>query len=82
MGNSNLKNYYPIKGGIGNWIDLLKRQMINFNIKIITGANISQVNIEDNKINSILLNDQRQIDCDLVAWTIPTLAFLTSSAII
>ena len=80
-GNSNLKNYYPIKGGIGNWIDLLKRQMINFNIKIITGANISQVKIEDNKINSILLNDRRQIDCDLVAWTIPTLAFLKAAGI-
>lgn len=53
-------------GGTGKIIKGLEKLMIEENIKIIKGSEVTNINLNQNKIKSVQLNNQKEIDADNV----------------
>ena len=53
-------------GGTGEVIKGLEKLMIEENIKIIKGSEVTGINLNQNKIKSVQLNNQNEIDADNV----------------
>jgi len=53
-------------GGTGEIIKGLEKLMIEENIKIIKGSEVTSINLNQNKIKSVQLNNQNEIDADNV----------------
>ncbi len=53
-------------GGTGEIIKGLEKLMIEENIKIIKGLEVASINLNENKIKSVQLNNQNEIDADNV----------------
>ena len=53
-------------GGTGNIIKGLEKLMLEENIKILKGSEVTKINLEDRKIKSIKLKNQKEIDADNV----------------
>ena len=53
-------------GGTGNIIKGLEKLMVEENIKILKGSEVTKINLEDGKIKSIKLKNQKEIDADNV----------------
>ena len=53
-------------GGTGNIIKGLEKLMLEENIKILKGSEVTKINLEDGKIKSIKLKNQKEIDADNV----------------
>ena len=53
-------------GGTGKIIKGLEKLMIEENIKIIKGSEVTNINLNQNKIKSVQLNNQNEIDADNV----------------
>ena len=53
-------------GGTGNIIKSLEKLMLEENIKILKGSEVTKINLEDGKIKSIKLKNQKEIDADNV----------------
>ena len=53
-------------GGTGEIIKGLEKLMIEENIKIIKGSEVTNINLNQNKIKSVQLNNQNEIDADNV----------------
>jgi len=53
-------------GGTGNIIKGLEKLMLEENIKILKGSEVTKINLEDGKIKSIKLKNQKEIDVDNV----------------
>ena len=53
-------------GGTGNIIKGLEKLMLEENIKILKGSEVKKINLEDGKIKSIKLKNQKEIDADNV----------------
>jgi len=80
-GASSLKNFYPINRGIDLWIDLLKEKLDRLGVEVITGASIENVGHAKGSIQSVQLDNQQQLDCDQVIWTIPAPFFFMASGL-
>lgn len=63
---------YP-KGnnGIGKWIKLLEKKLEENSVEIVTEHSINKINHENNKIDSIELDNGRSIELDELVWTTP-----------
>lgn len=68
-GKSKIKSLYPIKGGSGFLINILKKKLIKNNIKIFTNSKISKINIISKNIQSVILNDRIVLNCKKIIWT-------------
>ena len=53
-------------GGTGNIIKGLEKLMLEENITILKGSEVTKINLEDEKIKSIKLKNQKEIDADNV----------------
>ena len=53
-------------GGTGNIIKGLEKLMLEENIKILKGSEVTKINLEDGKIKNIKLKNQKEIDADNV----------------
>ena len=53
-------------GGTGNIIKGLEKLMLEENIKILKGSEVTKINLADGKIKSIKLKNQKEIDADNV----------------
>jgi len=53
-------------GGTGNIIKGLEKLMLEENIKILKGSEVTKINLEDGKIKSIKIKNQKDIDADNV----------------
>ena len=53
-------------GGTGNIIKGLEKLMLEENIKILKGSEVTKINLEDGKIKSIKIKNQKEIDVDNV----------------
>jgi len=53
-------------GGTGEIIKGLEKLMVEENIKIIKGSEVTSINLNQNKIKSVQLNNQNEIDTDNV----------------
>jgi protoporphyrinogen oxidase len=78
-GVSNLNNFYPVKGGVSLWIELLLEKLDELNIRIITKASVEKVYADNKNIRSVKLNNNEKIPCSIVVWSIPTVFFLKAT---
>jgi len=53
-------------GGTGNIIKGLEKLMLEENIKILKGSEVTKINLKDGKIKSIKIKNQKEIDVDNV----------------
>ncbi len=53
-------------GGTGNIIKGLEKLMLEENIKILKGSEVTKINLEDGKIKNIKIKNQKEIDADNV----------------
>ncbi len=70
-GSSDLNNYYPVSGGIGQWIERLKQKLLNMGVHILTENSVDKIHHENNQVNSVILTNGVQLDCNHLIWTIP-----------
>ena len=73
------KNYYPKKGGIESWINLLEKKLNSLNIQIITGIKITNIYHDNGIARSIAFDDGRIFNCTKIIWTVAPSLFLKSS---
>ena len=64
-------SFYPNKGGIGSWINVLHDKLINSEVTIYTEESISDVEYHNQKITDITLKSGEKIRCDHIVWTLP-----------
>jgi len=69
-GASELSNFYPKNGGIELFIKNLHRKLKSLNVTVLTGVEISEISHQDNKVNSISLDNGNKLDCSSIIWTI------------
>ena len=53
-------------GGTGNVIKALEKLMIEENIKIIKGSEVTKINLKEGKIKSVLLKNKKEIEANNV----------------
>ena len=70
-GPSQMSNYYPSSGGIGQWIDHIKKQLSQENVKLLLGENITQLEYKDKKISSYTTASGKTEKFDQLIWTVP-----------
>ena len=73
------KNYYPKKGGIELWINLLEKKLNSLNIQILTGAKITKIEHNNGIAHSIAFDYGRKFNCTKIIWTVAPSLFLKSS---
>ena len=66
-------NYYPKNyNGVGFWVDHLIAQAEKKDVKLLTDEYISIINHKGKNIKSVCLGKcGKEIDCDLLFWTVP-----------
>ena len=75
QGISSIKSMYPVRGGAGQWIQQLSRQLEKNGVKILTGAKINSIEKHGNKINTIKI-ENRSYEVDQLYWTAPLVFIL------
>ena len=75
-GRSGLNNYYPVRGGIGQWINNLVDKLSSLNATILTNCHIQSIHVEGNRIKYIALSNGFQVGADTIIWTINPLILL------
>lgn len=69
-GQSKLRNFYPKNKGMGYWINLLEKKLIKLNVNIIKGHKIRKIVDKNNKINHVVLENGKKIECSKLIWTV------------
>jgi len=70
-GQNKRKNFYPKQGGIQKWIDLLKTQLQELGVEVITGESVEHTESKNGSISSVTLSSGREVHCDRLIWTVP-----------
>ena len=66
-----VKVIYPLKGGIGAWVESLENKLKAKGVEIWTNCNISAIEQTNNKIDK-LSTSYGELSVDELVWTIPT----------
>ena len=74
-GQTKLKNFYPKYRGIDLWIKILEKKLRKKGVNILINRKIVKINILKNKIQSIMLDNNKTINCTKVIWTINPMIF-------
>ena len=74
-GQTKLKNFYPKYRGIDLWIKILEKKLRKKGVNILINRKIVKINIFKNKIQSIMLDNNKTINCTKVIWTINPMIF-------
>ena len=80
-GISDFKKYYPVNGGIGHWVDLLSQKLSQLRINVITDHSVERIHHSQRWIDSVVLNDGTQLNCDQLVWTVPPFLCLRASGL-
>lgn len=75
QGLSPIKSSYPVKGGVGKWIETLTKLLHQNGVKIFTETKINSIEKEGNKINKIKFGDN-YYGIDQLYWTAPLVFIL------
>ena len=59
-GQSQLSSYYPKQGGSEEWIRLLKKQLVELGVKIITNTKVTKIIHKNKKVDSIILDEKKK----------------------
>ena len=80
-GQSSLKNYYPVKGGIGLWIDEIEKKLAQLGVEILRNTTVDKINHTNGNIESVELNNGKHLNCDQLIWTAPVYQCIKSSGL-
>jgi len=75
-GVSSLCNFYPRVGGIGKWIDHLVKRTHDAGVEISLNCNLVNAEINNGRVEEVMLNGGRTIECEHLIWTVPPAIFL------
>ena len=75
-GLSNCKNYYPKCRGIGLWIENLTETLHENGVKIIAGSSVNKIKGSNQCIDSVVLDNGTQLNCNQLVWTVPPFLFI------
>lgn len=68
-------HYYPKRGGIGQWIELLLGKLRALGGEIRTAASIRSIERRDGKAVAVTLEDGQRLPCEFLVWSVnPVLA--------
>ena len=74
-GTGSSAHYYPKRGGIGQWIELLLGKLRALGGELRTAASIRAIERQGGKAVAVTLEDGQRLPCDLLVWSInPALA--------
>ena len=74
-GTGSSAHYYPKRGGIGQWIELLLGKLRALGVELRTAASIRAIERQGGKAVAVTLEDGQRLPCDLLVWSInPALA--------
>ena len=80
-GLSGLTNYYPTRGGIGQWVQALQRKLESQGAFVYTGVRVDSVSHNAGHLDAVTLSDGRRLDADQVLWTIHAAALLQQASL-
>ncbi len=80
-GSSTMRKYYPKAGGVGRWAELLVEDINARGVECLTERFVAEIKRKGRTIQSVVLDDGREIACDRVVWTVPTAFYLRAAGI-
>jgi protoporphyrinogen oxidase len=80
-GRSSILKLYPERGGAGLWLDTLIAAAEKRGVSIRTRAHVSRIERAGSHITTLILDDETRLDCDLLVWTAPPIAYLKAAAV-
>lgn len=81
-GASEMRNFYPRRGGIQTWIDGLQEKIEEQGVRILCDTSVDEVISSQGKVSSVRANNNEIIPCDLLVWTVPVPAFLKATHVV
>ncbi|AUN93901.1 FAD-dependent oxidoreductase [Pseudazoarcus pumilus] len=80
-GASTLLHRYPRQGGLAQWIEGFVAGLQDDGVEILCGRTIAAIAHGNGEVRSVTLDDDRTIDCELLAWTLPSAMLLRAGKI-
>ena len=75
-GHSSIIKRYPIKNGVGRWVEGLEKRILNEGGTLLKGTNVESFDINNGLIEAVKVTGGQSIQCDRIVWTISPVAFL------
>lgn len=72
-GKSDIVKYYPKKGGVGLWLDTMKKNLEQEGVQILTECTVTEITAEQGVIRRVRLSDNQIIPCKQLIWTLPAI---------
>ncbi|SVD82948.1 uncharacterized protein METZ01_LOCUS435802, partial [marine metagenome] len=70
-GQSSQKNYYPVRGGVGLWIDEIEEKLSHLGVNILRNSMVEKINHTNGIIDSVILQNGESLGCDQLICTAP-----------
>lgn len=80
-GLSGLNNYYPARGGVGQWVQQLQSRLDSDGVSIRRGVHVASVSHDVRRISALTLSSGCTIEPDEIIWTINAAALLQRTSI-
>lgn len=77
-GESDVRKYYPLTGGIGTWPEYLRATAESRGVTFRLGAHVESVSMRTGQVAGLRLQDGDVLSCDDVIWTVQPEALLRS----
>ena len=75
-GLSGVKNYYPKRGGIIQWVEGLQQKLQEINVKVLTNSSVKSIQYSNTHLDTIVLDDNTSLKCNQLVWTIPLFLYI------
>lgn len=76
-----IRFFYPRRGGVGRWVDLLVAQARDAGVDIRPSVAIGHLQRAEDRIESATLSDGQQIPCETLVWSVAPIALLKLAGI-
>ena len=80
-GVSELNNYYPTSGGIGQWVQALEQKLESQGASVYTGVHVESVSHNAGHLDAVTLSDGRRLDADHCLWTVHAAGLLQRASL-
>lgn len=80
-GVSACMNYYPARGGVGLWVEVLEKSLRDQGVQLLTGRSVVKVLQSEATVEGVILDDGQKLPADLVVWTVPVVHWLRAAGI-
>ncbi len=75
-GASNARHFYPRERGIGYWVEQAQNRLKATGASLLTGTNVSRLEIEAGKVTAVVLADGTSLPCSQLIWSAPAFHLL------